>query len=82
MKKLLLILILSNLSLSTFARGKREGGEDHAKVRDAVEACFQEKGITRPARGVKLNEDARNALQSCMKGKGFENFKGPRKSQQ
>jgi hypothetical protein len=83
MMKPFFISLLSILSITSFAEGNKVGGrEDHAKVKEAVEACFQEKGLTRPEKGVKLSEEARSSLQSCMKGKGFKNFKGPRRSKQ
>ncbi len=77
MSKMLIVFIFAFSTSSLFSESREPKSSD--KVRAAVDSCFSENQIVRPEKGVHLEEKERQIIQSCMKSKGFDDFKGPRK---
>ncbi len=76
MKSTILILALVLTSSTIFARGGRDGGEKQEGMREAMQACASELGISKPERGSPSSDEDKAALAECLSAKGFEKPQG------
>lgn len=64
-------------SLATAQQNGPPSEADREKMRAAMDACFSETGISKPAQGQRPSEADRQALDTCLASKGISRPPGP-----